>query len=137
VAFLRTIPWLKPIECELTLEGRDLSDRYLWILAMNNPWIGGGMLAAPRAKLDDGLLDVLLIKNIPKWKLAFLLPQIYSGRHIKNPAVIYEQGTELKVKCDKPIARIALDGELYYTRAKTITFSVLEKAMWVFGKFKR
>ena len=137
VAFLRTIPRLKPVRCRIALDGKALDGDYLWILAMNNPWIGGGMYAAPSARFDDGLLDVVLVKNIPKLKLATLFPLIYSGRHTTHPAVVCAQGRRLDVECDAAVGNLALDGELYRHEDSRIAFTVEEKCVWVFGAFRK
>jgi diacylglycerol kinase (ATP) len=136
VAFLRTIPRLKPMRCRLTLDGRAVEGDYLWVLAMNNPWIGGGMLAAPRARFDDGLLDIVLVRNITKLRLAALFPLVYAGKHTKHPAVACMQGRMLDVECDAPIGNLALDGELYRCEDSRITFTVEERCVWFFGAFK-
>ena len=50
---------------------------FLFIMCLNTIHTGKAMKAAPRALLDDGLLDIILLKsNISKWKLLFLLPKI-------------------------------------------------------------
>ena len=48
------------------------------------------MKAAPKALLDDGLLDVIFLKsNISKFQLLLLLPKLFSGKHIDSPYVKY------------------------------------------------
>ena len=53
------------------------------------------MFLAPDAKLDDGLLDVVLIAQ--QSKLAYLrgLPRVFKGTHLDHPAVTLLQGREV------------------------------------------
>ncbi len=134
VAFLRTLVRLKPFSAEICIDGKTAPGEFLWALAMNNRWIGGGMSAAPEAKIDDGLLDVILVENISKLKLAGLFPQIYSASHIKNPAVTYRQSDEMIVRFEKEPRHIALDGEIYSWNSRVLEFKTMPKAMWVFGE---
>lgn len=133
VAFLRTLPGLKAPRFKVTLDGGDYSGDYLWIVVMNSPWIGGGMLVCPDARFDDGVLDVVLLRDMPKMKLALLLPLIYSGRHTNHSGVACLKGRQLDVECEGGIERIALDGELYRVSGSEVKFTVIEKALWVFG----
>ena len=49
----------------------------------NTPIYGGGMKIAPRAKMDDGLLDVCVVGGIDPFKLFCLFPTVYAGRHLE------------------------------------------------------
>ena len=55
----------------------------------NTPVYGGGMRIAPKAHMDDGLLDVCLIRDIPKLKLLSVFPSVYFGRHLGIREVDY------------------------------------------------
>ncbi len=133
IAFLRTIPKLQPIKCRVGLDSESFEGEFLWVLAMNNRWIGGGMLAAPNAKFDDGLLDVILVKSVPKIRLVSLFPLIYSGNHVANKSVIYRQAESLIIETEQTVSKLALDGELYSIDTHTVKFTVMKHAIWVFG----
>jgi diacylglycerol kinase (ATP) len=76
----------------------------------NAPAYGGGMRIAPRAKLDDGLLDVCVVSDINRFKLFCLFPTIYFGRHLGIPKVEYFQTDRLRLESEKPLDVYA-DGE--------------------------
>jgi diacylglycerol kinase family enzyme len=59
--------------CEIELDGRDRSGRYLLVAAMNMQALGPGLLLAPRARWDDGALDVVLVGPEYRHELAHLL----------------------------------------------------------------
>jgi len=79
--------------------------------ACNSKAYGGGMLAAPDALLDDGLLEVVLCEHMSK--LAFLtriLPKIFKGTHIHEPGVHVFRARELELAADRPFTMYA-DGD--------------------------
>jgi diacylglycerol kinase (ATP) len=87
------------------------SDQPTALAAFANSGIyGGGMKIAPRAKLDDGQLDVCVIAGIDPWKLACLFPTVYFGGHLNIRAVNYFQAARLRVETESPI-EVYADGE--------------------------
>lgn len=79
--------------------------------ACNSKSYGGGMLAAPDALLDDGLLDVLLVEDVGK--LGFLtrvLPKVFSGDHVHHPGVHVHRAREITISCERSFAMYA-DGD--------------------------
>jgi diacylglycerol kinase family enzyme len=80
----------------------------------NNRYMGGGMLVAPDAELDDGRLDAVIIGAAGRLRLMRTFPKIYSGRHVDDPLVRVERTTDLRV--DVPAGSqpqgVVLDGEL-------------------------
>jgi diacylglycerol kinase (ATP) len=81
----------------------------------NAPSYGGGMKIAPRAKLDDGILDVCVIPNMNKFKLCCLFPTVYFGCHLSVAQVEYFQTERLRLETEEPFDVYA-DGE-YVCRA--------------------
>ena len=75
---------------------------------------GDGMIIAPRAQLQDGLLDICFIRNTGKLRLLRLVPRVYVGTHLKLPEVEYFQTRRLRVQSDQPVP-VELDGELVGT----------------------
>jgi len=76
----------------------------------NTPLYGGGMKVAPRAQLDDGLLDVCLVSAVRPFRLFRLFPTVYSGQHLKIREVGYFQTSYARVETELPIDVYA-DGE--------------------------
>ena len=77
----------------------------------NGRWFGAGMQVAPEASLDDGLLDVVIVKGLARPTLLAKLPKIYSGAHLRDPVVRLLRGR--CIEADSPAGRvpIELDGE--------------------------
>lgn len=87
------------------------SDKPTFLAAFaNTQAYGDGMKIAPRARMDDGLLDVCIISEIDKLKLFCLFPTVYFGRHLQMPEVEYFQCGQLRIETEKPMLVYA-DGE--------------------------
>ena len=71
---------------------------------------GGGMQIAPRARLDDGLLDICLVRQLSRLRLLGLFPSVYFGRHLRHKPVEYFQASRLQIETEKPLDVYA-DGE--------------------------
>jgi len=76
----------------------------------NAPAYGGGMKIAPRARFDDGALDVCIISEMNKFKLFCLFPTVYFGRHLSVPQVEYFQTERLRLETETPL-EVYADGE--------------------------
>ncbi len=58
---------------------------------------GGGMCIAPQATPHDGLFDVCIVEPLSYLQALSLLPQVFSGRHIRHPAVRIERTDFLEI----------------------------------------
>lgn len=76
----------------------------------NAPSYGHGMRIAPRARLDDGKLDVCFVRRTSKLRLLRLFPTVFSGGHLSLPDVGYAQCSALKIESERPLDIFA-DGE--------------------------
>ena len=79
--------------------------------AANGRYFGGGMHVAPKARPDDGLLDLVVVPALPKHVLVTRLPRLYSGTHLEVPGVKLFRGRHVELE---PLGEPALgeiDGE--------------------------
>jgi YegS/Rv2252/BmrU family lipid kinase len=76
----------------LVLDDKTFIDDFTFVVACNSIHIGKGMKMAPYAKLDDGLIDILVVDaNITRQRLFSVLPKLFDGTHVKEPEVAYHQ----------------------------------------------
>jgi diacylglycerol kinase (ATP) len=100
-------------------------DTFCLLIANNIGTAGKGMKMAPKAKINDGLIDVLLIRSHKPWHLMRIFEKVYSGTHIDLPYVEYKQvrkfciipykeSGELETQADPELAEelVDIDGEL-------------------------
>jgi diacylglycerol kinase (ATP) len=76
----------------------------------NTPTYGGGMKIAPRARLDDELLDICVIGRMNRFRLCCLFPTVYFGRHMQVRQVEYFQARRVRVATETQLDVYA-DGE--------------------------
>lgn len=76
----------------------------------NGAFFGGGMLMAPAARPDDGLLDIIVIGDVGKRDLATNLHRIYRGTHLTHPRISSFQGKEVFIEGPGHIP-LQMDGE--------------------------
>jgi len=107
---LRALAAWKPAAFALTLDGEPIACTGYSVAACNSGRYGGGMLLAPDASLDDGLLDVVMIGEHPKRNFLTTLPKVFKGDHVHHPAVRVLRGRELRVDADRPFTVYA-DGD--------------------------
>jgi diacylglycerol kinase (ATP) len=101
----------KPFMLRITANDDRLPLKPAFLAAVaNTPAYGGGMRIAPRALLDDGLLDLCIIRPLNKLKLLYLFPTVYSGGHLALREVEYLQATKMLLETEAPAAVYA-DGE--------------------------
>jgi diacylglycerol kinase (ATP) len=85
-------------------------------------------MMCPDAEPDDGLLDVLLIGDVTKRDLAFVLPKTYKGKHLPHPRLEVLRGKVVSVESAEPLP-IELDGEQPGTTPAR--FEILPRALRV------
>jgi len=107
---LRAIASFKAAAWEVVVDGATHAFSGYSVAVCNSGVFGGGMYLAPDAKVDDGLLDVVMIAD--QSKLAYLrgLPRVFKGTHLDHPAVTLLQGREVTFGADRPFTAYA-DGD--------------------------
>jgi YegS/Rv2252/BmrU family lipid kinase len=73
-------------------------------------YVAGGMMVTPDAEPDDGLFDVLFVKDASKPEVLRQLPKIYRGKHIPHPKAEVLRGRTVEVAAAEPLP-VQLDGE--------------------------
>jgi len=71
---------------------------------------GGGMYLAPDASLEDGLLDVVTIAQMPRLRFLRLLPTVFKGKHVLVPEVSVRRAREVRIGADRAFTMYA-DGD--------------------------
>lgn len=60
--------------------------RVMFVTVCNCPRFGGGMRIAPEARVDDGLLDLVIVEQVSKLELLRVFPRVYKGTHLGHRA---------------------------------------------------
>jgi diacylglycerol kinase family enzyme len=93
-------------------------------LLLSNAWVangrysGGGIQSARRARIDDGLLDLVLVEHASPLVRLAALPKLRSGKFVKMRQVEYRQITQVTFLADPP-QPVELDGDVVGTTEAT------------------
>jgi len=110
-AAVRALERYRNLRVRVLLDGeREIQIDSNLIVVANGRFAGGGMMLAPHAELDDGLLDVILTDGVTRLDVIKELPRIQRGAHLKNPKVTEMRAREVSITSDMALA-IDLDGE--------------------------
>ena len=82
----------------------------MMVAMANGPYYGGGMKIAPEAVMNDGLLNICIVKEIPKWELLREFPKVFNGTHVFHPRIMMKSGQKVKIVSDEH-REIFADGE--------------------------
>jgi len=89
-------PWMKVVHDGGTFEGK-----VMFTVVNNLPRFGGGMRIAPDAVIDDGLLDLVIVREVPKSVLLSIFPKVYGGKHVGHPAVTLVRTRRAEITLDR------------------------------------
>ncbi|NLO33379.1 MAG: FAD-dependent oxidoreductase [Candidatus Hydrogenedentes bacterium] len=80
------------------------------VAVCNGRYFGGGMHIAPEAKPDDGLFDVIIIRQVPLFQFIKGFPSLYKGRHLeKTRYVSLVRGRKITAEPVNPNDEMLLD----------------------------
>ena len=115
---------------KITFDDGEVIDDCLTLTAIGNgQFCGGGFDAAPKALLNDGIMDICIIKKVSRLTFIRLVKHYKAGTFLENKlaqkVMLYKRTNHFKMEFDSPIP-ICIDGEI--KGAKNIDFSVTPSA---------
>jgi YegS/Rv2252/BmrU family lipid kinase len=118
-----------PCECTVEMENQTFQGKTFAITIANGPMWGYNFMVAPDARIDDGQLEVVILKDAPRWQYFAAVPSTLKGK--LYDAEFVEHFTTRKVKITaKGTHFVHVDGEGFQTDGELI-FEVLPKALKV------
>ena len=95
---------------------------YLFVVAGNGRYYGGGFCPAPNAKINDGFFDYSLIEKVSRFKIIRLAGKYKTGEHTAYHNLVSSgKARTLCLDSEGKTIRLNLDGELYETKNPKIT----------------
>lgn len=129
LATLAELRTFRPLSYTLDLDGHEHRLSAMLCAVGNGPSFGGGLRITEGALLDDGLLDVVIIKPMSRLGLIRTYPKLYDGGHVRHPA--YEHHRVRSVTVAAPGIVAYADGERL--APLPLTISVAPAAVTVIG----
>jgi len=110
-ATIATIVLYRNQRMNIVVDGKQICDEPITVVVFGNGrYFGSGMCIAPNALVDDGLLDIVILRDLSKLNLLVSLPRVYKGTHLSHPRVTSLRGEKIVVASDGN-ALLDLDGE--------------------------
>lgn len=115
VGALRAIVSWRAADYRVIVDGEEHRREGYTVVAANSGYYGFGKHVAPDARVDDGLLDVVLIRNASRLLFFAVMRELEAGTHVRRPQVEVLRGREVRIELAGPPGRTlpyGADGEL-------------------------
>ncbi|WP_445150477.1 diacylglycerol/lipid kinase family protein [Baekduia sp. Peel2402] len=109
-AALRAMGSFKPATFDVTVDRERRTFQGWSVAAANGKAYGGGMYAAPEARLDDGALDAIMFSPSSRLQFIACLRDVFKGTHLEREAITMRRGAEVRIAADRPFTVYA-DGD--------------------------
>lgn len=100
VAIAMELPKFRPIEYEITCDGKTFTTKAMLVAIGNGKSYGGGMHICPQAQLHDGLFDVVILEPVSTLEFIKTFPKVYSGSHLSHPQVRTLRAQKVSIHAD-------------------------------------
>lgn len=105
--------------------------KLLMATVANGMYCGGGIKGVPRAMVDDGLIDLSIIKTCSRMRFIKLFSSYKKGVHLEldeaKDLIIYRKEKHISIKSEKGDLTVCFDGEL--EKIQEIEFDIIKNAM--------
>ncbi|WP_460367530.1 diacylglycerol kinase family protein, partial [Actinocorallia lasiicapitis] len=95
----------------VTIDGEVLERRAYTVVAANSGYYGFGRLIAPGAVVDDGLLDVVIIREASRRRFLTVMQELETGAHVSRPEVEVVRAEKVRIEATRDLP-YGCDGEL-------------------------
>jgi YegS/Rv2252/BmrU family lipid kinase len=126
-AVVTAVAGLKSRAFPLRCDQGELDDGQMVFASFNNSkFTGGKMMMAPHADTGDGLIDFIRVSPLGRFSLLRTFPKIFTGEHLKNPAVRETRHGRIEFHVEDEID-VMIDGEA--ERVVPVAIDVLPAAI--------
>ena len=98
------------VQTTITLDDDVVRGRTLLIMVNNIQQYGGLVEVAPRAKLDDGLLDVFVFEGLGFGYVLRHLVKVLSQRYLEDPNIVHRQAQRIEIRSEETMP-VQVDGD--------------------------
>ena len=116
----------KAQEYNITYDGIERKVSAYMISFANSSQYGNDVKISPMADIQDGLLDFVIVKKFPKWKMPFFLLQIATGKVHLSKHVEIIQAKKMEITTNNTL--LHLDGEPYKA-SNPVIINLLENSL--------
>lgn len=110
LGLIKAIFHYKSVCLDLSVDGVQEKGLYLICSIANGQYIGGGIPICPAADIEDGKLDLVLIRNIHRWQIPFYLPGLMMSKDLSFRITRHRKVSEIIIRGQN--LRINIDGDI-------------------------
>ena len=117
----------------VTLDNEVIEGDFALVSMCNGRYYGGGSTPVPEARMTDGILHTVLVRNISKARFAMLFPDYSAGNYQKLPRDVVRVSTAKVVRIEALEGDLTtcLDGESMH--AQCVTLKLADKKVNFFA----
>ena len=112
---IRALTQYRSSEIRISIDdGPKISRKVQTTAVANGQYFGGGMKIAPESDIQDGILDVIAVEDMPFLSTLIASPSLYTGAHLSHPRVHTSRAVKVEAETlnpEGPPIRVELDGE--------------------------
>jgi diacylglycerol kinase (ATP) len=121
----------KNIEFTLELNGKSIHKEAFLLSFANTRQYGNNAYIAPQAKIDDGIIDIVILKNFATTAAPGLALKLFTKNLDKSKFIEYYKASSFKIIANQPELYLHLDGEPVILNGNTIKVENINKALKV------
>jgi diacylglycerol kinase (ATP) len=129
-AIVRTAWRFRAPTLQVQFDGQSVQGRYLMANVANGRCLAANFWLTPQAEMDDGQLDLCLIRQMPLAVFFYHLPKVTQGKHTHLREVTLARARHVRVEADRPVP-VHADGEILAEAATSLDVEVVPQALWV------
>lgn len=101
------------VKASIRLDGEKVLhfDKLLFVANMSHRYEGGGFCFCPQADARDGLLDLCVVNEVPRWKFPVIIPFALKGKHFRFAGVTHYRASRIEIRTSAPLW-VQTDGEV-------------------------
>lgn len=110
-ATLKALTAFEPFDVTVTLNGHVWHSSIMMAAIANGPSYGGGMKIAPKANMEDGRLNLCIVRRTGKWTMLKEFPGVFKGKHTNHPNVVSISAKDVTITSETD-QKVFADGEM-------------------------
>ena len=113
----------------LEIDGNKYETYILLLAIANGTHYGGGMCVNPNGSINDGYIDIILVKPVPRYQFLYLFPKFIKGQHLDLPYVTTFRCKSIGISSNDNLP-VNGDGDIITTTP--VQFSISDKPILVY-----
>jgi YegS/Rv2252/BmrU family lipid kinase len=130
-ALARMLGRFDAVPVTITLNGRTMEEKIFLLTIGNGTTVGGGFKLTPHAEVDDGLLDVTIVRPLGVPALLWHLPKVFLGTIDRATRYARLERTARITVASSGQLPVHADGEIFEGQGSTLEIEIIPRALTV------